>query len=73
MYRLKLIPSESVSSLHTLSRSAFPWMYLLYSLILSAQLRSGCLTVFFSLRRAFANQFETCTREPYYRTASASF
>lgn len=36
-------------------------MYLLYSLILRAQLRSGCLTVFFSLRRALANQLETCT------------
>lgn len=56
------LPSESVSSLHTLSRSAFPWMYLLYSLILRAQLRSGCLTVFFSLRRALANQLETCAR-----------
>lgn len=66
------VPSESVSSLHTLSLSAFPWMYLLYSLILSAQLRSGCLTVFFSLRRAFANQLETCTDASCYRAALAS-
>lgn len=66
------VPSDSVSSLHTLSRSAFPWMYLLYSLILRAQLRSGCLTVFFSLRRAFANQLETCADASCYGTVLTS-
>lgn len=60
----KSLPSEWESSLHTLSRSAFPWMYLLYSLILRAQLRSGCLTVFFSRRRALANQLDTCADAP---------
>lgn len=54
-------PSEQLSSLLMLSLSALPWTYLLYSLILSAQLRSGCLTVFFSRLLALANQLETWT------------
>lgn len=57
------VPSEQLSSLLTLSLSALPWTYLLYSLILSAQLRSGCLTVFFSRLLALANQLETWKKE----------
>lgn len=52
-------PSEHESSLLTLSRSAFPWTYLLYNFILKAQLKSGCRTVFLSRRLALANQFDT--------------
>lgn len=55
-------PSEHESSLLTLSLSAFPWTYLLYSFIRKAQLRSGCLTVFLRRRLALANQFETCLK-----------
>lgn len=70
--RKRPLPSVWVSSLHTLSLSALPWMYLLYSLILRAQLRSGCLTVFFSLRLALANQLETCTHMAKFRRRAGS-